>query len=109
MTLTLDARGVPVESVAVATSAAATYNRPRSPGFRKAPAMATPSVADSVTRLIRDLQAGRDSAAAPLLELYFDRLVQLARRRLHTLPGMASYEEDVALRSFHSLCRRMRD
>jgi len=71
--------------------------------------MASASAADSVTRLIRNLERGRDSAAGPLFELYFDRLVQLARKRLMSLPGMASYEEDVALRSFDSLCRRLRD
>jgi DNA-directed RNA polymerase specialized sigma24 family protein len=77
--------------------------------FNKAPTMASASVADSITRLIRDLQRGRDSAAGPLLELYFERLVGLARHRLKSLPGMAAYEEDVALRSFHSLCRRVQD
>lgn len=71
--------------------------------------MAAGSAADSVTRLIRDFQSGRDSAAGPLFELYFERLVHLARKRLQSLPGMAAYEEDVALRSFHSLCRRMQD
>ncbi len=71
--------------------------------------MAALSAADSVTRLIRDFQSGRDSAAGPLFELYFERLVHLARKRLQGLPGMAAYEEDVALRSFHSLCRRMKD
>ena len=63
----------------------------------------------SVTRLIRDLQRGRDSATGPLLEVYFQRLVQLARRRLQGMPGLHSYEEDVALRSFHSMCRRVQD
>ena len=63
----------------------------------------------SVTRLIRNLQGGRESATGPLLEVYFRRLVQLARKRLQGLPGLDSYEEDVALRSFHSMCRRVQD
>src|SRR5262249_25571831 len=63
----------------------------------------------SVTRLIRAAQHDRASAVAPLLAVYFDRLVQLARQRLRDLPGMAGYEEDLALRSFHSVYQRLRD
>lgn len=71
--------------------------------------MASTPANQSVTRLIRQLEAGRDSAAGPLLERYFERLVRLAHQRLRASPGMTGYEEDVALRSFHSLCRRVRD
>jgi RNA polymerase sigma factor (sigma-70 family) len=63
----------------------------------------------SVTRLIRAVQGDRESAVGPLLAVYFDRLVQLARKRLQDLPGMAGYEEDLALRSFHSIYGRLRD
>jgi RNA polymerase sigma factor (sigma-70 family) len=63
----------------------------------------------SITHLIRAVQDDRTSAVGPLLAVYFDRLVQLARQRLQNLPGMASYDEDVALRSFHSVCQRVRD
>jgi len=63
----------------------------------------------SVTRLIRAAQRDRDSAVGPLLAVYFDRLVQLARKRLQNLPGMANYDEDLALRSFYSVYRRVRD
>jgi RNA polymerase sigma factor (sigma-70 family) len=63
----------------------------------------------SVTRLIRAAQQDRDSAVGPLLAAYFDRLVQLARKRLQDLPGMANYDEDLALRSFYSVYRRVRD
>ena len=63
----------------------------------------------SVTRLIRAAQHDRASAVGPLLAVYFDRLVQLARRRLQGLPGMANYDEDLALRSFYSVYRRVRD
>jgi RNA polymerase sigma factor (sigma-70 family) len=63
----------------------------------------------SVTRLIRAAEQDRDSAVGPLLAVYFDRLVQLARKRLQDLPGLANYDEDLALRSFYSVYRRVRD
>jgi RNA polymerase sigma factor (sigma-70 family) len=63
----------------------------------------------SVTRLIRAAQQDRSSAVGPLLAAYFDRLVQLARKRLQGLPGMGNYDEDLALRSFYSVYRRVRD
>jgi RNA polymerase sigma factor (sigma-70 family) len=63
----------------------------------------------SVTRLIRAAQRDRASAVGPLLAVYFDRLVHLARRRLQGLPGLANYDEDLALRSFYSVYRRVRD
>jgi RNA polymerase sigma factor (sigma-70 family) len=71
--------------------------------------MVSSEVTQSITRLIVAVQLGEDSAVGRLLEVYFDRLVQLARKRLQNLPGMATYDEDVALRSFHSLCCRLRD
>ena len=70
--------------------------------------MASPDT-HSVTRLIHAVQEDRASAVGPLLAVYFDRLVQLARRRLQDLPGMANYDEDLALRSFYSVYRRLRD
>jgi RNA polymerase sigma factor (sigma-70 family) len=63
----------------------------------------------SVTRLIRAAEQRRDSAVGPLLAVYFDRLVHLARKRLQNLPGMANYDEDLALRSFYSVYRRVGD
>jgi RNA polymerase sigma factor (sigma-70 family) len=72
------------------------------------PDMASPE-SHSVTQLIHAVQGDRPSAVAPLLAVYFDRLVQLARRRLQGLPGMANYDEDLALRSFYSVYRRVRD
>jgi DNA-directed RNA polymerase specialized sigma24 family protein len=70
--------------------------------------MASPET-HSVTRLIRAVQEGRASAVRPLLAVYFDRLVQLARERLRVLPGMANYDEDLALRSFYSVYRGLRN
>jgi RNA polymerase sigma factor (sigma-70 family) len=63
----------------------------------------------SITQLIRAVQDGSSSAVRPLLSAYFDRLVRLASKRLRNLPGLAGYDEDLALRSFHSVCRRLRD
>jgi RNA polymerase sigma factor (sigma-70 family) len=71
--------------------------------------MASSEVTQSITRLIRAVQDDRSSAIGSLLAVYFDRLVCLARQRLQNLPGMAAYDEDVALRSFHSVCQRVRD
>jgi RNA polymerase sigma factor (sigma-70 family) len=63
----------------------------------------------SITRLIRAVQDGSNSAIRPLLAAYFDRLVQLARKRLQNMPGLGGYDEDLALRSFHSVYERLRD
>jgi RNA polymerase sigma factor (sigma-70 family) len=63
----------------------------------------------SITRLIRAVEDGSSSAVRPLLAAYFDRLVQLARSRLQGLPGLGGYDEDLALRSFHSIYQRLRD
>ena len=63
----------------------------------------------SITRLIRAVQDGSRSAVRPLLSAYFDRLVRLARTRLRNLPGLGCYDEDLALRSFHSVYQRLRD
>lgn len=71
--------------------------------------MRSAELSQSITRLIVAVRDGRNSAVGPLLEVYFDRLVQLARKRLQGLPGMDAYDEDIALRSFHSLCQRIRD
>jgi RNA polymerase sigma factor (sigma-70 family) len=63
----------------------------------------------SITRLIRAVRDGSSSAVRPLLSTYFGRLVRLARKRLRNLPGLAGYDEDLALRSFQSVCRCLRD
>lgn len=63
----------------------------------------------TVTLWIQRTQQGHDSAAALLLDTYFQRLIGLARKRLRNIPGLDAYEEDVALQSFDSLCRRLRN
>src|SRR5262245_16106846 len=59
-----------------------------------------------VTRLLLQLQEGNRAAAEPLWELYFRRLLGLARDRLRGCPRTAADEEDVALSAFDSFCRR---
>jgi len=71
--------------------------------------MVSSEARQSITRLIRAVQDGSDSAVRPLLEAYFNRLVQLAGARLQNLPGLRGYDEDLALRSFHSVYQRLRD
>jgi RNA polymerase sigma factor (sigma-70 family) len=71
--------------------------------------MASTETSQSITRLIRAVQDGSDTAIRPLLAAYFDRLVQLARKRLQNMPGLGGYDEDLALRSFHSVYERLRD
>jgi RNA polymerase sigma factor (sigma-70 family) len=66
-------------------------------------------VGQSITRLIRAAQDDQASAVGPLLAAYFDRLVHLARQRLRNLPGLADYDEDLALRAFFSVYQRVRD
>jgi RNA polymerase sigma factor (sigma-70 family) len=71
--------------------------------------MVSSEASQSITRLMRAVQDGSNSAVRPLLETYFDRLVHLASKRLQNMPGLCGYDEDLALRSFHSVYRRLRD
>jgi DNA-directed RNA polymerase specialized sigma24 family protein len=57
-----------------------------------------------VTEWMGRLQAGDDEAARQLWRRYFDRLVELARRRLGAAPRRVADEEDVALSVFRCLC-----
>jgi DNA-directed RNA polymerase specialized sigma24 family protein len=60
---------------------------------------------ESVSRWLAQLQAGDRVAAQKLWELYFQRLVGLARKKLQGLPRRAADEEDIALSAFASFCR----
>jgi hypothetical protein len=71
--------------------------------------MAPPDTSQSITRLMRAVHDGSNSAVRPLLAAYFDRLVRLAKKRLENMPGLGGYDEDLALRSFHSVYERLRD
>src|SRR5262245_42347228 len=58
----------------------------------------------SVTRWIGGLREGDPAAAQKVWEAYFQRMVELARRRLQGLRRAAADEEDVALSAFKSFC-----
>ncbi len=60
---------------------------------------------ESVSQWLRLLQDGDPAAAQRLWELYFHRLVGLARAKLQGQPRRAADEEDVALSAFASFCR----
>jgi DNA-directed RNA polymerase specialized sigma24 family protein len=62
----------------------------------------------SVTRWISALKRGDQSVAQGLWEVYFRRLVGLARARLRDAPRRIADEEDVALSAFVSLCKGVR-
>lgn len=62
----------------------------------------TPS--ESVTLWIDQLKAGDSFAAQRLWEVYFQRMVDLARQKLAGAPRAAADEEDVALSAFKSFC-----
>lgn len=59
----------------------------------------------TVTRLIQNLKDGESQAAQRLWELYFRRMVGMAREKLHGMPKRMADEEDVALSAFHSFCQ----
>jgi len=59
---------------------------------------------DSVTLWLNQVKEGERDGVRLLLERYFQRLVQLARSRFQGRPGLAGYDEDVALSAFKSLC-----
>ena len=60
----------------------------------------------SITRVISLMKEGDREAASRLWELYFRRLVGLARNHLRSAPRRAADEEDVALSVFDSFFRR---
>ena len=59
---------------------------------------------DPVTQWIEGLKAGDEDAIAGLWRRYFDRLVQLARKKLAHSPRRVADEEDVAVSVFRCLC-----
>lgn len=64
--------------------------------------MMTPT--QSVTLWIEQLKVGDPAAAQRLWEVYFQRMVDLARRKLEGSRRAAADEEDVALSAFKSFC-----
>jgi DNA-directed RNA polymerase specialized sigma24 family protein len=63
------------------------------------------SATDSVTRWLHALQDGDQAVAQNLWQNYFQRLVELARKRLRGTTRDAADEEDVAVSAFASFCR----
>ena len=59
----------------------------------------------SITNLYNRLQQGERDSVQKLWELYFRRLVGLARKKLGDVPRHGADEEDVALSAFDSFCR----
>lgn len=59
---------------------------------------------ESVTQWINQLRDGDAVAAQQLWESYFQRMVELARRRLDGVSRQMADEEDVALSAFKSFC-----
>lgn len=62
-----------------------------------------------VTLWIDQLKAGNSVAAQMLWEVYFQRMVELARRKLSDVPRAVADEEDVALSAFKSFCLGARE
>jgi RNA polymerase sigma factor (sigma-70 family) len=60
----------------------------------------------SVSKHVRLLKSGDQSAARPLWQRYFPWLVRLARRKLQSTPSAVADEEDVALEAFARFCQR---
>jgi len=60
----------------------------------------------SVSKHVRLLKNGDQSAARPLWQRYFPWLVRLARRKLQSTSSSAADEEDVALEAFARFCQR---
>jgi len=60
----------------------------------------------SVSKHVRLLKSGDQSAARPLWQRYFPWLVRLARRKLQSTSSSIADEEDVALAAFARFCQR---
>ncbi len=58
----------------------------------------------SITQCFHKLCDGDNAAAQQLWEAYFDRLVELARRKIQGAKRLIADEEDVALSAFRSFC-----
>jgi DNA-directed RNA polymerase specialized sigma24 family protein len=62
----------------------------------------------SVTEWFLRLEGGDQDAAQKLWELYFRRLLPLARKKLKSTPRRMADEEDVVLSAFNTFCLRAR-
>ena len=59
----------------------------------------------SITVYLDQLRDGNPDAIRHLWKRYFERLIRLARGRLRSIPGLAAYDEDVALNAMASFFR----
>ncbi|MDA1232663.1 MAG: sigma-70 family RNA polymerase sigma factor [Planctomycetota bacterium] len=66
-------------------------------------------ISQSVSCWLEELRTGSDAAAQELWNRYFDRLVQVAQRRLDGVAKRTFDEEDVAVSVFRSLCEGLVD
>jgi len=58
-----------------------------------------------LSQWLHDLSQGDERAAQQLWELYFEKLVRLAKRKMEGLSLRSADEEDVALSAMNSFCR----
>lgn len=66
----------------------------------------SPSITEaSLTQWQASLREGDGDATRRLWDLYFERMVAVARRKLSGAKRAARDEEDIALSAFHSFCR----
>lgn len=63
------------------------------------------SAEGSITRFLGPLKAGDEDAIQKIWEVYFGRLVQMARKKLGGGPRRVADEEDAALSAFDDFCR----
>lgn len=59
----------------------------------------------SITHWLLQLRSGNRTAAQPIWDKYFARLVRVARRHLNGSPRRVADEEDVVINAFDSFCR----
>lgn len=62
---------------------------------------------DDFANWLQELSQNNEEATQQLWELYFEKLVRLARRKLDGLPLRTTDEEDIALSAMYSFCRGM--
>lgn len=63
----------------------------------------------SVTKWLRQLEAGQDGAAQKLWDVFFHRLVLVVQRRLSSAAPVGADAEDLALSAFASFCRGLQN
>ena len=62
---------------------------------------------EELTQWLTELANGDEQATQQLWEMYFEKLVRLAKRKMDGLSLRAADEEDIALSAMNSFCRGM--